>query len=144
MAAPLEMLELTEKTMCFRSNKDDTGRQLDPAEIASSTAIQTPGNAAELGEKSMPTLDGTTDATDSRLPSAAAFGRLHPKARRVGAGIGRTIAVSAIGTGTRQIPRVRLGYRRFCRRRLHHHRLQHRLGLYAIVSPRLGHDSTQR
>jgi hypothetical protein len=130
--------------MCFRSNKDDAGRQLDPAEIPSGTAIQTPGNAAELGEKSMPTLDCTADATDSRLPGAAAFGRLHPKARRVGASVGRAIAVGTIGTGTRQIARVRLSHGRFCRRWLQHHRLQHRLGLYAIVSPRLGHDNTER
>jgi len=69
--------------MCFRPDKDDAGRQLDPTEIPPGTAIQTPGNATELGEKGMPTLDGTTDAAHPRLPGTTAFGRLHPKTRRV-------------------------------------------------------------
>ena len=130
--------------MCFRPDKDDAGRQLDPTEIPSGTAIQPSSYATELGEKGMPTLDRAADPADPRLSGATAFGRLHPKARRVGAGIGRAVTIGTIGTGTGQIPQVGVGYRRFRRRRLHHHRLQHRLGLHAIVGPRLGHDGTQR
>jgi hypothetical protein len=130
--------------MCFRSNKDDAGRQLDPAEVPSGTAIQTPGNATELGEKSMATLDGATDAADSRLPGTATLGRLHPKARRLGAGVGGTVAIGTIGTGTRQIPWVRVVHGRFGKRRLNHHRFQDRLGLDAIVGSCLGDNGAQR
>jgi hypothetical protein len=124
--------------MCFRSNKDDAGRQLDPAQIPSGTAIQTPSNAAELGEKSMATLDGATNTADARLPGVATLGRLHPKAGCVGAGVGGTVAIGAIGTGTRQIPWVRVIHGCFGGGRLHDHRFQDRLGLDAIVGPRLG------
>jgi hypothetical protein len=130
--------------MCFRPDKDDAGRQLNPTEIPSGTTIQPSRDASELGQKGMPTLDRAADPADSRLAGAAAFGRLHPEARRVGAGIGRAVAVGAIGTGTGQIPRVGVGHRRFRRRRLHHHRLQHCLGLDAVVGSRFGHDGTQR
>jgi hypothetical protein len=109
--------------MGFRSDKDDAGRQLDPAEIPSGAAIQAPGDATELGEKRMPAFDGAADATDPRLPGATAFGRLHPKASGVGAGVGRAVAVGAIGTGARQIPRVGVGDRRCRWRRLHDHGL---------------------
>jgi hypothetical protein len=130
--------------MCFRSNKDDAGRQLDPAEIASGTAIQTPGNAPELGEKSMATLHGATDAADARLPGAATLGRLHPKASRVGAGVAGTVAIGTIGTSTRQIPWVRVIHGRCGGWRLHDHRCQDRLRLNAIIGPRLGDNDAQR
>jgi hypothetical protein len=130
--------------MCFRSDKDDAGRQLDPTQIPSGIAIQTPSNATELGQKRMPSLDGATDATDPRLPRASALGRLHPKARRLGAGLGGAVAIGAIGTGMRQIPWVRGGYRGFRWRRLHDHRLQYGLRLHAVVGPRLGNGGTQR
>jgi hypothetical protein len=130
--------------MCFRSDKDDAGRQLNPAEIPSATAIQPSGDATELGEKGMSTLDRTADAAHSRHAGASAFGRLHAKARRVGAGSGRAVAIGTIRTGTGQIPRIRLGYWGFRRRRLHYHRLEHRLGLDAIVGARLGHHDAQR
>jgi hypothetical protein len=97
-----------------------------------------------LGEKGVPTLDGATDAAHARLPAATTPGRLHPKARRVGAGIGRAVAIGAVGTGTRQIPRVRIDHGRFGGRRLHDHRLQDGLRLHAIVGPRLGNNGTQR
>jgi hypothetical protein len=130
--------------MCFRSNKDDTGRQLNPTEIAARTAIQSPSDATELGEKSMATLDGATNAADSRLPRAATLRCLHPKARRVGAGVGGTVAVGTVGTGTRQISGVRIVHGRFGRRRLHDHRFQDRLGLHAVVGPRFGDHDAQR
>jgi hypothetical protein len=129
--------------MCFRSDKDDAGRQLDPTEIPSRTAIQAPGDATELGEKGVPTLDGAADAADTGLPGAAALGRLHPKTRRVGASIAGAVAVGTIGTGAGQIPRVRVGHGGFRRWWSHDQRLQHRLRLHAVVGPRLGHDGAQ-
>jgi hypothetical protein len=69
--------------MCFCSDKDEAGRQLAPAEIAAATAIQAPGNAAELGQKGAAPLDSAADASHPRLPRATPFGRLHPKACRV-------------------------------------------------------------
>jgi hypothetical protein len=130
--------------MCLRSDKDDAGCQLDPTKIPSGATIQSSGDAAELGEKGMPTLDRTADAADPRRSAPTAFGRLHPKARRVGAGIGRAVALGSIGTGTRQIAHVGVGYRGFGRRRRHDHRLEHRLRLHAIVGTGRGHDGTQR
>src|SRR5262245_53792292 len=86
-------LELTEKTMRFRSDKDDAGRQLDPTEIAARTTIQTPSDATELSQKGVPTLDGATNAAHARLAGATTLGRLHPKARRVGEGVGGAVAI---------------------------------------------------
>jgi hypothetical protein len=129
--------------MGFRPDKDDAGRQLDPAEIPACAAIQPPGDATELGQERMPTLDGAADATNPRLPGATPFGRLHPKAGGVGAGLAGAVAVGAIGTGAREIPRVGVGYRGLGGRRLHDHRLQYRLGLHAVVGRGLGHDRPQ-
>jgi len=130
--------------MCFRSDKDDAGGQLDPTEIAARATIQPSGDAAELGEESMAALDGTTDAADPRLPGVTASGRLHPEAGRVGAGVGGAVAIGAVGTGTRQIPRVRAVRGPFGGRRPHDHRLQNNLRLHAVVGPRLGHHGAQR
>ena len=130
--------------MCFRSDKDDTGGQLDPTEIAARTAIQTPSDATELREEGMPTLDSATNAAHARLSGAATLGRFHPKAGRLGAGLAGAVAISTVGTGTRQIPRVGAVRRRFGGRRLHDHRFQDRLGLHAVVGPRLGHHDAQR
>jgi hypothetical protein len=130
--------------MCFRSDKDDAGRQFDPTEIAAATAIQTPGDAAELGEKGVSPLDSAADATHSWLTHAATLGRLHPKARRVGAVVGGAVAIGAVGTSMGQIPRVWVVHRGFSGWRLHDHRFQDLLGLHAIVGSRLGHDDAQR
>jgi hypothetical protein len=130
--------------MCFCSDKDDAGRQLDPTEIAARTAIQSPSNATELGEEGVSSLDCTPNATHARLSGATAFGRLHPKASRVGAGVGGAVAIGTVGTGTRQIPWVRVSGRRFSGWRLHDHRFQDRLGLHTVVGPRLGHHGSQR
>lgn len=130
--------------MCFRSDKDDAGRQLDPTEIAARTAIQTPSDATELSEEGVSTLDGATNAAYTRLPSPTTLGRLHPKASRVGAGVGRAVAIGTIGTGTRQVPWVRIVHGRFGGRRLHDHRRQDRLGLHAVIGPRLGDNGAQR
>jgi hypothetical protein len=60
------------KTMCFRSDKDNAGRQFDPTEIAAATAIQTPGDATELGEKGVSTLDSAADTSHPWLPRGCA------------------------------------------------------------------------
>jgi hypothetical protein len=130
--------------MCFCSDKDDAGRQLDPTKVAAATAIQTPGDATELSQEGVATLDSTTDATHARLSATATLGRLHPKASRVGAGVSGAVAVGTIGTGTRQIPWVRAISRRFSGRRLHDHRFQDCSGLHTVVGPRLGHHGSQR
>ncbi len=129
--------------MCFRSDEDDAGRQLDPTEIASATTIQTPSNAAELGQKGVAPLDGAADTPHPRLPRATPLGRLHPKARRVGTAIAGPVAIGAVRTSTRQVPWVWVVHRGFGRRRLHDHRFQDRLGLHAVVGPGLGHDRPQ-
>src|SRR5262249_40707071 len=62
--------------MCFRPDKDDAGRQLDPTEIPPGTAIQTPGDAAKLGEKSVSTRDGRAGHVLPRhVPRAEGGGR---------------------------------------------------------------------
>jgi hypothetical protein len=129
--------------MCFRSDKDDTGRQLDPTEIAAAPTIQTPGNAAELGQKGVAALDGAADTPYPRLPRATPLGRLHSKARRVGAAAAGPVAIGTVGTSTRQVPWIGLVHRGFGWRRLHDHRLQDRLGLHAVVGPGFGHDRPQ-
>jgi hypothetical protein len=129
--------------MGFRPDKDDTGRQLDPAEIPSGAAIQAPGDTAELCQKRMPTLDGAADATDPRLPGPTALGRFHPKAGCVGAGLGGAVAIGPIGTGVGQIARVGLGHRPLRRWRLQDHRLQHGLRLHSVIGARLGYDRPQ-
>jgi len=129
--------------MCLRSDKDDASRQLDPPQIPSRTAIQTPSDATELGQKGMPPLDGAADAADARLSGSTPLGSLHPKARCVGPPLGRAVPVSAIGTGTRQIPWIGGGDRDWGGRRLHHHRLQNRLRLHTVVGSRLGDHGPQ-
>lgn len=130
--------------MRFRSDKDDAGRQLNPTEIAARTAIQAPSDATELSEEGVSTLDGATNAAHARLPGPITLGRLHAKTRRVGAGLGRAVAIGTVGTGTRQIPHVRVVHGRFGGRRLYDHRFQDRLGLHAIVGSRLGDHGAQR
>ena len=130
--------------MCFRSDKDDAGGQLDPTEIAARATIQPSGDAAELGQEGMATLDGAADAAHPRLAGVTASGRLHPEAGRVGAGVGGAVAIGAVGTGTRQIPRVRAVRGPFGGRRPHDHRLQNNLRLHPVVGPRLGHHGAQR
>jgi hypothetical protein len=129
--------------MCFCSDKDDAGRQLNPAEIAAATTIQTPGNAAELSQKGVAPLDGAANTSYPRLPRTTPLGRLHPKARRVGAAIGGPVAIGAVGTDTRQVSWVWVVHRGFGWRRLHDHRFQNCLGLHAVVGPGLGHDRPQ-
>ena len=126
--------------MRFCSDKDDASRQLNPTEVATATAIQTPGDAAELGEKGVSTLHRAADAAHPRLTRATPLGCLHPKACRVGAAVRGAVAIGAVGTGTRQIPWVGVGHWGFDGRRLHDHRFQDRLGLHAVVGPRLGDD----
>ena len=130
--------------MGFRPDKDDAGRQFDPAEISSCTAIQPPGDAAELGQERMPAFDRAADATDPRLPRAAPLGRLHPETGSGRPGRGRAIPVGAIGAGVGQVARVRLRDRDFRRGRLQDQGLQHGLRLHPVVGTGLGHDRPQR
>jgi len=92
----------------------------------------------------MPALYGTADAAHPRPPGLAPLRRLHPKAGRVGQASGRAVAIRPIGPRAGQVARIRGGHGNSRRRRLYDHRLQDRLGLHAIVRPRLGHDGPQR
>lgn len=130
--------------MGFRSDKDDAGRQFDPAEIPPCAAVQPPGDAAELGQERMPPFDRAADATDPRLPRATPLGRLHPEAGGGRPGGGRAIAVGAIGAGAGQVARVGLSDRDLRRGRLEDQGLQHGLRLHPVVGAGLGHDRPQR
>ena len=130
--------------MGFRPDKDDAGRQFDPAEIASGAAIPPPGDAAELGQERMPAFDRAADATDPRLPRAAPLGRLHPETGSGRPRHGRAIAVGAIGASVGQVTRVGLSDRGLWPGRVDDHRLQHGLRLHAVVGAGLGHDRPQR
>ena len=92
----------------------------------------------------MATLHGTADAAHPRLPGLAAPGGLQPETGRVGPGLSGAVAIRPIGPRTRQVARVRGSHGNIRRRRLDNHRLQDRLGLYAVVGPRLGHHGAQR
>jgi hypothetical protein len=87
--------------MRFCSDKDDASRQLNPTEVVAATAIQTPRDAAELGEKGVSTLHGAAYVAHPRLTRAPPLGRLHPKARRLGAAVRGAVAIGAVGTGAR-------------------------------------------
>jgi hypothetical protein len=128
----------------FRPDKDDAGRQFDPAEIPSCAAIQPPGDAAELSQERMSAFDRAAYATYPPRPRATPLGCLHPKAGRCRPGRGRAIPVSAIGTGPGQVTRVGLNDRDLRRGRLDDHRLENGLRLYPVVGTGLGHDRPQR
>src|SRR3954453_10836366 len=93
-------LGLPDKT---RSDEDDAGGQLDPAEEPAGRAIPPPRDPTELGEEVMAPLHRLPDLADPRLLRATAGG-LQAEARRLGPPPGRPIAVSPIGPRRRQAP----------------------------------------
>src|SRR5271166_4514046 len=77
-----DSLELPDKTIGVMANQDDTGGQLDPAEVALRGPVEASRDPAELGQERMAALDRATDAADPRAARLAALGGLHPEARR--------------------------------------------------------------
>ncbi len=130
--------------MRFRPHKDERSRHLDPAQEAPAGALQPAGAPTELGAKGMTPFHRIADFPYPGLPRTAPLGSLHAEARRVRPGWRGTIALRPLGPGTWQVPRVRVGHGGFGRRWLHHQRLQHPLGLHAVVGTGLGDERPQR
>src|SRR4051794_759158 len=98
-------LGLPDKT---RTDEDDAGRQLDPAEEATGRSVPSPRDAAELSEEVMAPFHRLTDLTDPGFLRATAGG-LQAEARRLGPPPGRPVAVGPVGPRRRQTPRIDLG-----------------------------------
>jgi hypothetical protein len=137
-------LELPDKTIGVVPDEDHTSGELNPAQITLDSAIEPASNPPELGQKRMATLHRTTNPTYPSLPRLATLGGFHSQAGCVNAGLGRPIAIRPVRPRPRQVPHVRGTDGRLGRRRLDDQRLQHRLGLHAILGIGSGKDGPQR
>ena len=137
-------LELPDKTIGIVPEEDHARGELNPAEIPSRRTVQPPRDPPKLRKKGMTTLHRTANPTNSRLPSPAALGRFHSKARCRRPLLAGAIAIGTIGPRVGQVTRVGLPNRDGRWRRLDNQRLQHGLSFDAVMDVGDAKDRPQR
>jgi len=126
-------LELPDKTIGVMPDEDHTRGELHPAEKRPGRAVPASRDPTELGKKRMAALDRTANPPDPRRPWPAASGCLQAEAGRGRSLLAGAVAIGPVGAGVGQVAPVELGHGHLGGGRLDHQRLQHRLGLDAVV-----------